>query len=338
MNSIEFETELFDQRAQHYRQRSVDVIRDGFRPVGGKLGDFCVVEHHGHYHFFAIERRLVEGTPFYPGHELFFCHLSTADYANWQVHDPVLLVRPDTWEEAHVWAPFILPWQGQYVMAYTGVNRYGSQDIGFASSTDLFEWQRWPTNPLSPARNRAWAFWRTDGIASCRDPHLLVHTDRIFMTYTTNTAAGASCIALMTSADFEHWEDLGPILIGPEQGYEPRLQGGHPQGQLESSNLLYMGGRWLLLVQGRRRGSDITNWIYESETMHSFAFDAGREFWPGGYTVEVVQMKGTEALLATLAGTGSIHLGAVNWSDQHPTAHFLQTYEQVSRYLRWADG
>jgi hypothetical protein len=307
-------------RDRHYRQRVVTDVREGFRPVGGMLGDFTIVAHEGRYHIFAIERRLAEGTPFYPGHEAFFCHASTVDFVQWEVHDPVMWARPGTWEGAHVWAPFVSPWRGGFVMAYTGVNRHGSQDIGLAFSADLFEWTRWQGNPLSLLSGCAWAFWRSDGIASCRDPHLLIHNGRVYMTYTANTREGASCIALASTSDLVAWQDHGPILIGAADGYESRLDGGHPKGQLESSNLLHRCGRWLLLVQEKRRDSEIRNWIYESEWMDRFDYAAGREFWPDAYTVEVVAERSSLALLAC---TGHIRLGVVDWAQARPTPRFI---------------
>ena len=138
MNSSEFETELAKIRLGLFRHPELDIINDGFRPVGATLGDFCVIEGGGHYHFFYIERRLKEGSAFFPGNEIFFGHASSANFFDREVHDPVLLIRPGTWEGAHVWAPFILRHDGSFIMAYTGVNGYLSQDIGLASSDDLF--------------------------------------------------------------------------------------------------------------------------------------------------------------------------------------------------------
>lgn len=149
---IAFEETLAAMRTRHYRDRTVDIVNTGFRPVGGKVADFAVAQRDGRYHFFYIERRLQEGTPFYPGHEIYFGHASTADFVHWRVHEPVMLIRPGTWEEAHVWAPCILRRGSQYVMAYTGVNRHLSQDIGLASSTDLFQWKRWTPTPSRRAR------------------------------------------------------------------------------------------------------------------------------------------------------------------------------------------
>ena len=318
-------------RFARYRHPEVDVINEGFRPVSGKVADFGVIEHEERYHFFYIERRLAEGTPFYPGNEIYFGHASTSDFFDWEVHDPVMLIRPGTWEGAHVWAPYVFRHRGRFVMAYTGVNEHLSQDIGLAFSDDLFEWKRWEGNPISPCKGRAWSGWREDGIASCRDPHVLEHDGRIWICYTANTRGGASCIALTSTPDLVHWEDHGPILVGPSEGYEPRLEGGHPQGSLESSNLLQRGDRWFLLVNASIRGTTVRSWVFESRRMDSFDLASGREFWPGGGGVEIVVEKGDRSLLACFAG-GYIRFGEVDWSADHPTADFISTREQLASW------
>lgn len=169
---IDFERNLKKMRFEFYRHPKIDILKDGFRPVGGRLGDFATARHKGRDHFFYIERRLQDGTPFYPGHENYFGHASTADFFNWEVHDPVLLVQENTWEEAHVWAPVILRNRGEFIMAYTGLNRHLCQNIGLASSKDLFRWKRWKSNPISPCKGASWAYWTEDDICSCRDPDL----------------------------------------------------------------------------------------------------------------------------------------------------------------------
>lgn len=331
MNIIQFEERLAAMREAHYRHPPVDVIQQGFRPVSGKVADFAVAEHQGRFHFFYIERRLLEGTPFYPGNEIYFGHASTANFLEWEVHDPVMLIRPGTWEGAHVWAPFILRHQGRFVMAYTGVNRYLSQDIGLAFSEDLFEWHRWEGNPISPCKGRPWAFWREDGIASCRDPHLLPHNGRIWMTYTANTREGATCIALASTDDLEHWQDHGPILVGPMEGYEPRLEGGHPQGSIESSNLQRIGNRWVLLAHASIRGETHRNWIWESDHMDRFDFATRRPFWPGAGAVEVVRTQGSRSLLACFAA-GYIRFGQVDWAQEKPTATFVSSKDELASW------
>jgi len=331
MNIIQFEEELAGMRSSLYRHPKLDVIGQGFRPVSGKVADFTVAPREGRYHFFYIERRLVEGTPFYPGNEVYFGHASTADFFDWEVHDPVMFVRPGTWEGAHVWAPFILPRQGGFVMAYTGVNRFISQDIGLAFSDDLFEWERWEGNPISPCKGKQWAFWREDGIASCRDPHLLAHDGRVWMAYTANTREGASCIALASTGDLVRWEDHGPILVGPAEGYEPRLEGGHPQGSLESCNLFRKGGKWMLLVKAKVQGNPLSDWLFESDRIDRFDFEARRDFWRHSGGIEFVKEKGTRSLLASFAG-GFIRFGEVDWSLPNPKAGFIESAEQLAAW------
>ena len=331
-SAIEFEETLASQRERFYREREVDIIQTGFRPIGGKVADFAVAHLDGRVHFFYIERRLQEGTPFYPGHETYFGHASTADFTRWQVHDPVLLIRPGTWEGVHVWAPCILQRGHRYIMAYTGVNQHVSQNIGLASSDDLLEWKRWDTNPISPCRDSAWAFWREDGIASCRDPNLIEHDGRFLLTYTANTKEGASCIAMTSSPDLATWRDQGPICIGPAGGYEPRLESGHPQGSLESANLLTRKGRWFLLVKAKVREDNNRSWVITSDRPNRFEFGLRQPFWPGSLAVEIVANRDQESLVATFVD-GGIRFGVTDWRKPSPTARFVTSTNELAGWL-----
>jgi len=317
-NNIYFEKELKRMRFDLYHHPPINILKGGFRPVGGRPADFAVIHHDGREHFFYIERRLVEGTPFFPGHEIYFGHASTADFFNWEVHEPVLLVRPGTWEEGHVWAPNAIKHGDEYVMVYTGLNRHLSQDLGVATSRDMFEWKRWESNPISLLKEADWAAWWTDEICSCRDPHLLRHDGRIWMVFTANTKKGASCLALASTEDFKTWTDHGPIITGPETGYEPHLWGGHPQGSLESATLLYREGRWILVFNVGTREKARGVWIVESDRMDRFDFDKIRRFESGG-CVEVVRDQGSRSLLVGLRGEG-LMFDVVDWADPEPTA------------------
>jgi len=327
---IEFERSLKKMRAEHYAHPPIDILKDGFRPIGGKLGDFATARHNGRDHFFYIERRLQEGTPFYPGHENFFGHASTTDFFQWEVHRPVMLVRPGTWEEEHVWAPVILRHRRQFIMAYTGLNRYLCQNIGLASSRDVFKWKRWKTNPISPCKGAPWAYWREDDICSCRDPDLYRHGSRVWMPYTGNTKEGATCIALSSTSDFKKWKDHGPILIGPASGYEPKLTGGHPQGSFESCNLSFRNGRWILVFHAAIRDVGRGTWAVTSDRIDSFSMDDMWRFWADGACTEVVREHGTKSLLAGLAG-GCIRFGEVDWAAPQPVARTITARET----LRW---
>lgn len=331
MTIIDFERELKRQRFEHYRHPAIDILKEGFRPVGGRVADFGTARHHGRDHFFYIERRLQEGTPFYPGHEIYFGHASTPDFFEWEVHAPVLGVRPDTWEEAHVWAPVLLRNGNEFIMAYTGLNRHLSQNIGLASSRDLFEWKRWNSNPISPAKGATWSYWREDDICSCRDPDLFRHDGRVWMPYTANTKAGATCIALSSTGNFKKWRDHGPILVGPPTGYEPRLEGGHPQGSFESPNLSHRRGRYFLIFNAAIRGLGRGTWAATSDRIDSFSMSNLYLFWKDGGCVEVVRDQGPQSLLAGTIG-GCLRFGEVDWSVAQPV---VQTITERSVLRRW---
>ena len=60
-NNIYFEKELKRMRFDLYHHPPINILKGGFRPVGGRPADFAVIHHDGREHFFYIERRLVEG-------------------------------------------------------------------------------------------------------------------------------------------------------------------------------------------------------------------------------------------------------------------------------------
>jgi len=331
MNLLEFQRELKRMRFEHYRHPPVDILKDGFRPVGGKIADFATARHNGRDHFFYIERRLQEGTPFYPGHEIYFGHASTPDFFEWEVHDPVMLVRPGTWEEAHVWAPVILQERDEFIMAYTGLNRHLSQNIGLASSQDLFEWTRWSSNPISPCKGAAWAAWSETDIASCRDPHLFRHDGRVWMSYSAATKEGAACLALASTADFRQWKDHGPIIVGPTTGYEPNLTGGHAQGSFESANLSFRQGRWILLTKAPIRDQRVRTWAAASDHLDSFRMDQMWPFWKDAIGVEVLRNQGPRSLLAGMVA-GYLCLADVDWAEPQAQARKITDRDTLRRW------
>jgi hypothetical protein len=328
---IDFEKELKRMRFEYYRHPKVDILKEGFRPIGGKVADFATARLNGRDHFFYIERRLQEGTPFYPGHEIYFGHASTADFFEWEVHDPVMIVRENSWEEAHVWAPVILKGGDEFIMAYTGLNRYLSQNIGLASSKDLFNWKRWPSNPISPCKGAKWAAWWDNEICSCRDPNLFRYNGLIYLTYTANTKEGASCIALATSKDFKKWKDHGPIIVGPTSGYEPKLKGGHAQGSFESAHFSHRNGRWLLVCKVPNRDKRARTFAGASDRIDGFQMDKMWPFWKEGICVEVVRYQGTRSLIAGMVA-GYLKFAEVDWAEEQPVAKDITDRETLQRW------
>jgi len=328
---IDFERELKRMRFEYYRHPKIDILKEGFRPVGGKVADFATARLNGRDHFFYIERRLQEGTPFYPGHEIYFGHASTPDFFEWEVHDPVMLVRENSWEEAHVWAPVIIREKDEFIMAYTGLNRELSQNIGLASSKDLFNWKRWKSNPVSPCKNAKWAAWWPNDICSCRDPDLVRYDGQVWMSYTANTKEGASCIALASTKNFKKWKDHGPIIVGPTSGYEAKLTGGHAQGSFESASLSYRHGRWLLICKVPNRDKRARTWAGASDRIDSFNMNTMWPFWKEGICVEIVRSLGTRSLIAGMVA-GYLKFAEVDWAEEKPVAKNVTDRETLRRW------
>jgi hypothetical protein len=63
--------------------------------------------------------------------------------------------------------------------------------------------------------------------------------------------------------------------------------------------------------------------------MHHFEYASGREFWPGAYTVEVLEDRDERSFLAC---TGTIRFGIVNWADERPIAQFFTSYEALDAW------
>lgn len=75
---------------------------------------------------------------------------TSVDGINWTKYagNPILTVRPGTWESIGCNAPKVFHDGNQFVMFYTGHYSLTQAEIGLATSTDGFIWQRSPLNPV----------------------------------------------------------------------------------------------------------------------------------------------------------------------------------------------
>lgn len=336
LNAFEAEERLWHEYLEAYRHPPRD-FAGGFRPLGGFIADFTVVWHEQRMHMFHIDRRLGETECAWPGHEIFIGHASTGDLVSWEVHDPVLLIRPGTWEGCHVGAPYIQPHDGRYVMAYQGINEAGSQNLGLAFSDDLFEWKRSPHNPISPLAQAEWAFWRSDGTASCRDAHLNFVDDRFWLNFTACTREGGTCIAMASSSDLVTWNDHGPIIDGgSDRNADDESAPFHHVHHIESSALIPHEGHWLLFGIDR---DGIHYW--ESPTMDRFDYAQGKPLWKDVGPGEVAWRDGSRWLMCAChyedgyGVPGSVlRFGEIDWSDAEPEVRMITGESRIADWVR----
>jgi hypothetical protein len=208
-------------------------------------------------------------------------HATTTDLKHWTFHPDVIPVVPNSWEESFIWAPQVLPVDSYYVMYYTGVNRFYSQAIGAATSTDLFTWVKDANNPVYTP-DPSWAAWTDSTWSNARDPFALVDDDgtwHVFTTAWTNTSRGA--ISHAAGPTYNALVDQGPLFVHP---------GPQAWHVLESMNLHKVAGKYHLTFTEQGIGGSsylradaLTGpWIYEN-----------REPLDPGHAPELFQLDGS---------------------------------------------
>jgi len=172
------------------------------------------------YHLFYIHTNLsINGGSWVTDpNEDFFGHVTSQDLVNWTNEPHVINVGPiGSWDSKNVWAPHIIQYDGIYYMFYTGVNystnapSYNAQKIGVATSTDLYNWQKYSENPVVDCGNFSWTLYNPE-IAwggDCRDPmvyHDLVN-NRFIMYFFADRFEGRSVVGYAYSSDLLHWSE-----------------------------------------------------------------------------------------------------------------------------------
>jgi len=219
-----------------------DCLANGYAPRGYKLADFTIVRHAGAFHLFHIPR-VGDNSPLHPANEHWLGHAVSRDLDTWTTLNPALCVEPNNYyEDAHVWAPFVLREGETHYMFYTGLTGEPSQVLCVATCREdgLMKWQRHPGNPITPLEGFDWHLKNEHGHArNARDPHVVKTDDHYLLAYTAMHENGCPAVGGMISKDLLRWEDIGPIHFRPI-GPAPWLE--------ESVTIQPLsGGRWALI-------------------------------------------------------------------------------------------
>jgi len=207
-----------------------DVVTGAFREIfslpGRYFNDHCLLRFQGRWHFFAIvgDRPQAQPSSLRPA-ETSFAHASAEDLTGpWQVHPEVLEICGRWPELTHVCAPYIIAHKGEFFMLYCALDDQGMQRLCLAVSSDLFDWQRYPGNPVI-VPSVFWSKWPGFGLTvpdgssfgGCRDPHVIQLPDGRFTAYWVSRlqdkfGENLCCVAASISHDLYHWQEVGPIL------------------------------------------------------------------------------------------------------------------------------
>jgi beta-fructofuranosidase len=209
------------------------------------MNDHSFIRHNGIWHLFHIwlDSAL----------DNVIGHATSENLKNWK-RQPDILPKdpPPSWESDRGGnAPYVYCWDGLFHLFYSRY-REGMQQIGLATSTDLFEWRKHPGNPIfHPAP--FWCPWEEAERSSqfrpgcCRDPHVIRVGNEFIMYYVamTREPKDICAVACCVSDDLVHWRDKGPVLTMPTS---PDIG----QCMMESPCVVYARNRWhLFYTQGR---------------------------------------------------------------------------------------
>ena len=193
----------------HYPRGSF--LERGYFPPGGYVKDFCILKHEGRWHVFHIDGRPGE-VCWITGNEISFGHCSTDNFRHWLRHRMPLAVGDTPLDNQHVWAPFVYPHNGRFVMFYMGCG-HGGTAIACAVSPDLERWQK--TGPITMAEGR------DPFVFQLGDDHILVYTGQ-------HAVNGQQPLKACRSRDLEHWEPLPDLLLS--RTGSPESPSIHPLG------------------------------------------------------------------------------------------------------------
>lgn len=171
-----------------------------FSEPGEEVLDHFILEQDGVYHLFYLR-----GDP-----ALNIGHATTTDFIHWQLQPPVL--APGDFDK-RLWAPHLFkhPSGNLWMMFYTAVNQYSSQQTAVAFSNDLFNWSKYPYPIYHP--DPVWAEWSETYFTHGRDPHVIEYNGTYYLFNTAKTWTNQGAVACATSQDLLHWTDIGPIYV-----------------------------------------------------------------------------------------------------------------------------
>jgi hypothetical protein len=200
-------------RGYHFHFPRESFLRYGYRPPGGYVKDFSILEHEGRWHVFHIDGRPGE-ICWITGNEISFGHCSTDDFQHWMRHRMALAVGDGAWDDEHVWAPFVRCHGDSFMMFYMGQGTGGTR-IARAVSPDLARWRK--LGPIEAAHGR--------------DPFVFEHEGRFVLAYTSHDEVdGHDALCACESRDLERWVPLAPLMLtrhgGPESASIHRMDDG----------------------------------------------------------------------------------------------------------------
>lgn len=215
-------------------------------PGPGRAKEFSILRANGLFHIFYMRDNPAVA---YDSTERDIGHAVSNDLVHWTQLATVLPIRPDKWDNWHVWAPTVVEQNGTYFMWYVGVTRVPYawtwyQRIGLATSTDLVNWTRYD-QPVYGGSMVPWAYADSSLFDGCqfRDPWVMpdpANPGQWLMYYVTEPASAHGQLIVgeaRNSGGFTPWRDVGPLWC---------TDAAHYWGWVESPCVFQHAGLWYL--------------------------------------------------------------------------------------------
>jgi hypothetical protein len=289
-------------------------------PFPYRAKECTLVYDGGVFHMFYIRHRyfvLDDST------ERDFGHAVTSDFQNWTELDPVLPIRPSSWDNFHVWSPQVVRRANDFAMFYTGVT-HGDPDyalyqrLGLATSTDLMEWVREP-DPILGCDQVPWVLCDSTSAmgGDFRDPFVMPDptTPGSWLMYNaTRPAANPDQMVLelaRSDGDFKVWTDLKPMW---NTGYfNPKIES---PAVIEHDGLWYLfyttnSGHAIKFETSLDPTADSTGWSGQINLRGEITNeDTDQWFGP-----EIFQVAGHDYFCAPEGDFGTIQIREILWTD-----------------------
>ncbi len=197
---------------------------------GRYYNDHCLIRAGDTWHFFGIVGNTGPGVPIDPANEISIAHAMSPDLRDWEIH-PDILHATGIWpEEDMVFAPNVIEHDETFYMLYAATDARRIQRLCLATSTDLFEWEKYDGNPVI-VPSIYWSEWPGFAVhepdphrsfGGCRDAHILKLDDGSFAAYWVSRlredkfGEGMVGVAASVSHDLVHWQEFGPIYARHE--------------------------------------------------------------------------------------------------------------------------
>jgi hypothetical protein len=205
-----------------------------YAPPGEYLLEHTIIrDDRGTYHLFATHHPVGQEWWSDPNAATLHHAIST-DLCRWQPAGDILpsgdgAPTDAIWDGRHIGAPHIVKWRGTYFLFYTGVRFVYVNDadgkpvpkpvqaIGLATSSDLTNWVKTATGPIFRPSHPDILYQKGTGEADARDPFVFEDraNGRFLLYYTARDRQNRGVVAVATSKELVHWQDLGPVLRLP---------------------------------------------------------------------------------------------------------------------------